>query len=121
MRCTEKEEKIINKGIKTIIYPVRDLPNAKALFKKLLGVEPHVDYPSYVGFGVGDQEIGLVPYGQQEGATAFYHVDDIRRNLQLLVDSSAQVLQEVNDVGGGRSVASVKDADGNIIGLIQDA
>jgi hypothetical protein len=42
----------------------------------LLSVEPYVDYPVYVGFGVGDQEIGLVPYGQQEGATAFYHVDD---------------------------------------------
>ena len=119
--CTEKEEKIINKGNKTIIYPVKDLSKAKALFKKLLGVESHVDYPSYVDFGVGDQEIGLVPYGQQEGATAFYHVDDIRRNLQLLLDSSAQVLQEVKDVGGGRLVASVKDADGNIIGLIQDA
>jgi predicted enzyme related to lactoylglutathione lyase len=111
----------MNQGIKTVIYPVKDLPKAKALFKKLLGVEPHADYPGYIGFGVGDQEIGLVPYGQQEGATAFYHVDDIRRNLQLLVESGAQVLQEVKDVGGGRLVASVKDVDGNIIGLIKDA
>jgi predicted enzyme related to lactoylglutathione lyase len=111
----------MNKGIKTVLYPVKDLPKAKTLFKKLLGVEPHADFPGYVGFGVGDQEIGLVPLGQQAGMTAFYHVDDIRGNLQLLVDSSAQVLQEVRDVGGGRLVASVKDADGNIIGLIRDA
>jgi hypothetical protein len=29
--------------------------------------------------------------------------------------------QAVSDVGGGRLIASVKDADGNIIGLIQSA
>jgi hypothetical protein len=27
----------------------------------------------------------------------------------------------ITDVGGGRLVASLRDADGNIIGLIQDA
>lgn len=110
----------MNQGIKTVLYPVKDLQRAKTLFKKLLGVEPHADYPVYVGFGVGDQEIGLVPLGQQEGATAFYHVDDIRKDLQLLVDSGAHILQEVKDVGGGRLVASTRDPDGNIIGLIQD-
>jgi len=36
-----------------------------------------------------------------------------------LVDAGAQVHQEVRDVGGGKLIASVKDADGNIIGLIQ--
>ena len=30
-------------GIKTVIYPVRDLAPAKALFSQLLGVEPYVD------------------------------------------------------------------------------
>jgi hypothetical protein len=29
--------------------------------------------------------------------------------------------QDVKDVGGGRLITSVKDADGNLIGLLQDA
>jgi hypothetical protein len=28
---------------------------------------------------------------------------------------------DLKDVGGGRLIASVKDADGNLIGLFQDA
>jgi hypothetical protein len=38
---------------------------------------------------------------------------------EALLDAGAVVLQEVMDVGGGKLIASVKDADGNGIGLIQ--
>ena len=69
--------------------------------------------------GVGDQEIGLDPNGHKEGMTAYYHVDDINKTLQQLLDAGPQTLQDVKDVGGGKLIASVKDADGNIIGLIQ--
>lgn len=109
----------MNQGIKTIIYPVRDIVSAKALFSKLLGVEPYADEAYYVGFRVGEQEIGLDPNGHKHGMTGYYHVDDIKKSLQQLLDAGAQVVQEVKDVGGGKLIASVKDADGNIIGLIQ--
>jgi predicted enzyme related to lactoylglutathione lyase len=105
-------------GIKTVIYPVKDIARAKALFSKLLGVAPYADTAYYVGFRVGDHEIGLDPNGHKAGMTAYYHVDDIKKSLQLLLDAGAQVEQEVKDVGGGRLIASVKDTDGNIIGLI---
>jgi predicted enzyme related to lactoylglutathione lyase len=111
-------------GIRTIIYPVKDLAQAKALYSKLLGVEPNSDTPYYVGFRVGDQEIGLDPHGHSKGMTGpvgYLHVSDISANLQLLLDAGGQVQQDVNDVGGGRLIASVKDADGNVIGLIQDS
>lgn len=111
----------MNQGIKTILYPVKDLSRAKALFTKLLGVEPIADSAYYVGYKVGGQDIGLTPGGQGEGATGYYHVDDIQRDLQLLVDSGATVVQGVRNVAPGRQVASVKDADGNLIGLIQDS
>ncbi len=110
----------INQGIKTIIYPVKDLALAKALFSKLLGIKPYADGPYYVGFRVGDQEIGLDPNGHKQGMTGYYHVDDIKKSLQSLLDAGAQVQQEIKDVGGGRLTVSVKDADGNIIGLIQE-
>jgi predicted enzyme related to lactoylglutathione lyase len=109
-------------GIKTFIYPVKDIAQAKKLYGKLLGVKPYTDEAYYVGFRVGDQEIGLDPHGHSQGMTGpigYWHVNDIRKSLQLLVDAGAQAQQEVTDVGGGKLIASVKDADNNIIGLIQ--
>jgi len=110
----------VNKGMRTVIYPVTDLARAKTQFRTLLGVEPYSDQPYYVGFRVGDQDIGLDPNGHKAGMTAYYHVDDIKQSLQSLLDAGSQILQEIKDVGGGRLIASVRDADGNIIGLVQD-
>ena len=111
----------MNQGVKTVIDPVNDLARAKAFYRILLGVEPYADQPYYVGFRIGDQEIGLDPNGHKAGMTAYYHVDDIKQSLRSLVDSGAQVQQQINDVGGGRLIATVKDAAGNIIGLLQAA
>jgi predicted enzyme related to lactoylglutathione lyase len=110
----------MNQGIKTVIYPVKDIAQAKAMFSALLGVKPYADEAYYVGFKVGDQDIGLDPNGHKAGMTAYYEVDDIRKSLQALLDAGAQTVQEVKDVGGGKRIASVKDADGNIIGLAQN-
>ena len=109
----------MTEGIKTFIYPVKDIAKAKTLYSTLLGKEPYADAPYYVGYKVGDQEIGLDPNGHKEGLTGYYEVDDIKKSLRLLLDAGAQVQQEVRDVGGGKLIASVKDADGNIIGLMQ--
>jgi predicted enzyme related to lactoylglutathione lyase len=110
----------MNKGIKTIIYHVKDVTHTKALFRKLLEVEPYADQSYYVGFRIGDQDIGLVPKNQNEGMTAYYHVDDIKSSLQMLLDAGSEIIQDVKDVGGGRLIASAKDKDSNIIGLVQN-
>jgi predicted enzyme related to lactoylglutathione lyase len=110
----------MNKGIKTILYPVKDMTQAKTLFTKFLGVEPYADQPYYVGFKVNDQDIGLVPNNPEAAVTAFYHVDDIKNSLQILVDAGAAIIQDVKNVGGGRLIASVKDKDSNVIGLVQN-
>ncbi len=113
----------MNQGIKTVIYPVKDIGRAKATFTKLLGVQPDSDQPYYVGFTLGGQQIGLDPNGHSRGMSGpvgYYHVDDIKGSVQSLVDAGGQVEQEPTDVGGGRLIANVKDADGNAIGLLQD-
>ncbi|SRR6266496_569162 len=109
-------------SISLLVYPVKDITRATTLYTKLLGVEPYVAAAYYVGFRVGDQEIGLDPNGHQKGLTGpigYWEVDDIKKSLQVLVDAGAQVQQEVNDVGGGKLTAWVKDADGNVTGLVQ--
>lgn len=109
-------------GIRTFVYPVKDIVQAKALYGKLLGVEPYMDEAYYVGFMVGDQEIGLDPYGHKQGMTGsvgYWQVDDIKKTLRYLLEAGAHVQQEVKDVGGGKLIATVQDGSGNIIGLMQ--
>jgi len=110
----------MNKGVKTILYPVKDMTAAKILFSKFLEIEPYADQPYYVGFKIDDQDIGLIPNNPEAGMTAFYHVDDIKNSLQILVDAGAAIIQDIKNVGGGRLIASVKDTNGNIIGLVQN-
>ncbi len=109
----------MNQGISSVIYPVKDIGQAKTLFSNLLGSEPYVDSEYYVGFKIGGKDVGLDPNGHRAGMTVYYHVDDIKKSLQMLLDDGAELLQEIKDIGGGGLNASVKDADGNIIGLIQ--
>jgi predicted enzyme related to lactoylglutathione lyase len=112
----------MSEGISLFVYPVKDLAQAKALYSKLLGVEPYADGAYYVGFRVGEQEIGLDPHGHNKGMTGpigYWHVNDIQKSLQLLLDAGAHIQQEVRDVGGGTLIAWIKDADGNITGLMQ--
>ena len=108
----------MNQGIKTIIYSAADITRAKALYMKFLGVEPFVENPYYVGFKIGDQDIGLTPNGQP-GPVAFWHVSDIENSLQLVLNAGGQTQQAVRDVGGGKLVATARDAEGNLIGFIQ--
>jgi len=109
-------------GVQTLIYPVKDIARAKKLYSALLGTAPDSDMPYYVGFRVGGQDIGLDPNGFNAGMTGpvpYFHVEDIHKALQMLVDVGAQIQQKVRDVGGGKLIALVKDPDGNITGLIQ--
>lgn len=110
-------------GIKTVLHPVSDLAAAKALFTALLGTAPQTDSPYYVGFEAEGQHIGLVPNGGPQGMTApvaYWHVPDIEAKLVEVTAAGATVAEAAHDVGGGRLVATVTDADGHVLGLIQD-
>jgi predicted enzyme related to lactoylglutathione lyase len=109
----------MSQGITLIAYPVTDMDAATKLYSTFLGVEPYVKSGYYTGFHAGDQEVGLV-MGQQ-GIIAYVDVTDIKASLQALVDAGAQMVQEIKNVGGGLLIATVKDADGNVIGLRQES
>ncbi len=108
------------KGVSVVLYPVSDLASAKALFTRLLGVEPVADAPYYVGFQLESQHIGLDPNGTRRGmtgATPFFEVEGIREVVSALVEKGATVVEDAHDVGAGLLVAMLKDANGNMIGL----
>src|SRR5690348_5146173 len=109
-------------GLKTVIYPVKDLASAKKLYGTLLGVEPYADQPYYVGFNVDGQDVGLDPNGHSKGMTGplpYWHVADIEASIDDLVAAGGELQHEPSDVGGGNLIATVKDTDGNVIGLFQ--
>ncbi len=106
----------------TVLYPVKDLDQAKTAFSALFGVAPHADSPYYVGYEIDGSEIGLVPGGHDHGMTgpeAYYDVEDINATLEALQGAGAVVVQEPRDVAMGLLVAKVRDTDGNIIGVRQ--
>ena len=110
-------------GIKTFLCPVSDLAAAKAVYTALLGVQPTADASYYVGYDAEGQHIGLVPGGGPQGMTSpvtFWEVSDIEAKLAELTAAGATVKEAAHDVGGGRLVATVTDADGNDLGLLQD-
>ena len=107
---------------KTVLTPVKDTEAAKAAWSALLG-EPTNDTPYYVGWTIEGQEVGLVPNGHQQGLlgpTPYWHVDDIEAASKAIVAAGGTQKQAPQDVGGGRLVALVTDAEGNQFGLIQD-
>jgi predicted enzyme related to lactoylglutathione lyase len=110
-------------GIKTVLHPVSDVTKAKAVYTALLGQPPQTDESYYVGYEVAGQHIGLVPGGGPQGMTspiAYWHVPDIEAKVAELTAAGATVKEAPHDVGGGRLVASVTDADGNVLGVLQD-
>jgi predicted enzyme related to lactoylglutathione lyase len=110
-------------GIKTVLHPVSDLASAKPVYTALLGIPPQHDSDYYVGFDVEGQHIGLVPGGGPQRMTspvAYWQVADIEAKLAEVTAAGATVKDPARDVGGGRLVATVTDADGNVLGLLQD-
>ncbi|XVU27429.1 VOC family protein [Actinoplanes sp. CA-054009] len=109
--------------IRTITIPVKDLGAAKELYKALLGTDPYMDSPYYVGFRPDDSpEIGLNPHGDvAAGPITYYHVADIEATTKTLTAAGATVEQPAKDVGGGGLTATLRDTDGNLFGLFQGA
>ena len=110
-------------ALRTIVHPVTDLAAAKAVYGALLGVAPQVDQPYYVGYEVGDLHVGLDPNGHAQGSTApvgYWQVDDLEATIERMVAAGARVRQPAREVGGGRRIATLEDADGNVIGVLQD-
>lgn len=110
-------------GLRTAIYHVPDLVEAKAWYSRILGFGPYFDEPFYVGFNVGGYELGLMPDGGtagRGGVTVYWGVPDAEAALQELLQAGATLDDPVRDVGEGIKVATVLDPFGNVFGIIEN-
>jgi predicted enzyme related to lactoylglutathione lyase len=112
------------KGLRTVIYHVHNINQAKEWYSSILGVKPYFDEPYYVGFNIGGFELGLDPDIKTtkigNNSVAYWGVDNIEMIFKRLIDMGAKKNSEIQDVGDSIKVASVKDPYGNIIGLIEN-
>lgn len=108
-------------NVSLIIYPATDMAKAKQFFRELIGADPYVEGPQYVGYKDGDMEIGLIPNREKREpfALAYWTVSDIAASVKALVAAGGTIVQDVKDVGYGLLVASVKDPNGATVGLRQ--
>ena len=112
------------KGLRTVIYNVEEIEKAKEWYSLLLGIKPYFDQPFYVGFNVGGFELGLDPDNSNvtngNNSVAYWGVDDIETALDSAVNLGAVKNSEIQDVGEGIKVASIKDPFGNVLGIIEN-
>jgi len=108
-------------GLRTIIYPAPDLAAAKAWFTQVLGAPPYFDEPFYVGFSVGGYELGLAPNADpSDGPVTYWGVDDAQAAYAALLERGATAHGEVQDVGEGIKVGSVREPGGSLVGVIEN-
>lgn len=112
-------------GLRTAIYRVGDLEKGKQWYSSILGFGPYFDEPFYVGFNVGGYELGLQPDETETtvksgNVVAYWGVADAMDSYQRLLSLGAIRHEDVQDVGGGIKVATVKDPFGNVFGIIEN-
>ena len=109
-------------GLRSVIFPVSDLEQAKAWYRRLLDTDPYFDQPFYVGFAVGGFELGLIPDGQPGagGPTAYWGTADAGAELERILGLGATLDSPLAEVGESIWVATVRDPDGNVIGIIEN-
>jgi len=122
-------------GLRTVVFHVANLDEAKAWYAKAFQVGPYFDEPFYVGFNVGGFELGLLPQetdsiDSDSNATCqlpnsnsrvtYWGVPDAAAELARLIELGAKPRSEIQDVGSGIKVADVVDPFGNVLGIIEN-
>jgi predicted enzyme related to lactoylglutathione lyase len=112
-------------GLRTALYRVKDLDQAKEWYRRVLAVDPYFDEPFYVGFNVGGFELGLDPDTSEGapgrgGVTVYWGVADAGAAFARLLGLGARACSAVREVGGGIKVAAVLDPFGNVFGIIEN-
>ncbi len=110
-------------GLRTAIYKVSNLEQAKLWYSQAFSTKPYFDEPFYIGFNIGGYELGLQPSDtpskdKGENVLCYWGVDDIQKEYDRLLDLGAKKHEVPTNVGGELMVATVRDPWGNVLGLI---
>ena len=110
-------------GLRTVIYGVTNIEEAKNWYSTVLGIQPYFDQSFYVGFNVGGYELGLdpnQPAGATNGPIAYWGVADGQAAYSRLLELGAREHTPIGDVGDNILVGVVLDPFGNTLGIIEN-
>jgi len=110
-------------GLRTCIYKVGDITQAKTWYNKVFQTTPYFDEPFYVGYNIAGYELGLQPETnpttiKADSVLTYWGVDNVEEEYQRFIQAGATGHEQPQNVGGEIVVGAVKDPWGNIIGLI---
>ena len=110
-------------GLRTTIYKVGDITQAKEWYSKAFATQPYFDEPYYVGFNIGGYELGLQPedhptIDKVESVISYWGVENIMDAYNFLIGLGATENEPPYNVGDDLMTATVKDPFGNVIGII---
>lgn len=110
-------------GLRTAIYQVGDINQAKDWYSRAFRTTPYFDEPFYVGFDIAGYELGLQPENsptteKPASVVTYWGVHHINEEYNRLIELGASENEKPYNVGGEIITATVKDPWGNIIGLI---
>jgi predicted enzyme related to lactoylglutathione lyase len=109
-------------GLRTAIYKVSDINEAKDWYSKAFNTTPYFDQPFYVGFSIGGYELGLQPEEvtpqKGESVAAYWGVEDVQKEYDRLIGLGATENEPPQNVGDDIIVATLKDPWNNVLGLI---
>ena len=109
-------------GLRTALYYVPQLAEAKDWYSKAFDSKPYYDTPYYVGFNIGGYELGLHPVEKPktwgDAQFVYWGVSNMKKSLKHLKSLGASIHDKPQNVGGEIELASVTDPWGNIIGII---
>ena len=93
-------------------------------YRKGLRLGPFERSPGHLGQQVGPIYLGFDQYdaagdGREAGVTLWFTVDDLQATFERLVALGAPVRYPPTRKPWGAFLASVKDPDGNVLGLAQ--
>ena len=110
-------------GLRTTIYKVPDLQEAKRWYSEAFGTAPYFDEPFYVGFNIAGYELGLLAddtaaADKSANVLTYWGVEDTAEAVAHFRALGAELIEEPTNVGGEIVVAAVADPWGNAVGLI---
>ncbi|MEV0895253.1 VOC family protein [Actinoplanes sp. NPDC049802] len=118
------------RGMATVSYFAADWAAARDWYTQVTGMEPYFLRDGYAEWRLGDHqaELGLIdaryrtpgtPTGPV-GAVLYWHVDDLPKTLDRLVELGATVHEPPQDRGEGFVTATVLDPFGNLLGIMHN-
>ena len=110
-------------GLRTTIYKVSNLSEAKSWYLKAFRKEPYFDESFYVGFNIKGYELGLLPEEKEtskktDNVLSYWGVEDIQKVYNHLIELGALEHEKPTNVGGKLMITSVLDPWQNVIGII---